>query len=248
MDRNVFSGLKSLFRFPFQGPDWANRFILGCALLFAGWVLPIVPVIFVYGYAVEVMRRVIRGEEPGMPPWQDWGQLFVDGLRACAVGLVYLLPGTVIWLGGFALYFVGSFGLVLLAEYQRPGMFFMAFLVLLGVFLLSLFIGSLLFFLGLIPLPAAMAHFVAEDRLGAAFQVRRWWAVLRERRWEYGIAWLLLFGLAGIVYFALVLLYYSACLCWLVPILTAPVAFYTTLVAAALFGQVWREYEIRSTE
>lgn len=244
MDRNMLSDLKSLFRFPFQGPDWANRFILGCALLFVGWVVPIVPVIFVYGYAVEVMRRVIRGEEPGMPPWQDWGRLFVDGLRAFGVGLVYLLPGTLVYLGGLGLYFAGTFVATGLGE--REG--FLIFLLLVAILYLTLFLGSFLLSAGLIPLPAAIAQFVADDRLGAAFQVRRWWAVLRERRWEYGIAWLLLFGLAGIVYFAQMLLYYSVCLCWLMPILASLVAFYITLVAAALFGQVWREYEIRSTE
>ncbi len=241
MSRDVLSDPKSLFRFPFQGPDWANRFIVGCALYFAGWVVPIVPILFVYGYAVEVMRRVIRGEEPGLPPWQDWGRLFVDGLRAGAVGLVYLLPGTVIWLGGFAFYLLGFFGLIPLAERQQPGEFFLGFLALMGIYILSLFVGSLLILLGAIPLPAAMAHFVAEDRLGAAFQVRRWWAVLKERGWEYAIAWLLLLGLMGVAYFALMLLYYSVCLCWLMPILSAPVSFYTTLVAAALFGMVWRE-------
>lgn len=248
MHRDVLSDLKSLFRFPFQGPDWVNRFIVGCALYFAGWVVPIVPALFIYGYAVEVMRRVIRGEEPGLPPWRDWGRLFVDGLRAGVVGFVYLLPGTAIWLGGFGLYMIGSFAMIPLAERQPPSEFFLGFFVLMGIYVLSLFVGSLLILLGAVPLPAATAHFVAEDRLGAAFQVRRWWAVLKERRWEYAMAWLLLFGLMGAVYLALGLLYYSVCLCWLMPLLSAPVAFYTTLVAAALFGLVWREYGIRSTE
>ncbi len=247
MHRDILSDLKFLFRFPFQGPDWVNRFIIGCALYFAGWVIPIVPVLFVFGYAVEVMRRVIQGEEPGLPLWQDWGRLFVSGLRAFAVALVYLLPGTLIWLGGFAIYMVGSFGLIPFAERQQPDVFFMAFIVLMAICLLSFFVGSLLLFLGVIPLPAAMAHFVAEDRLGAAFQVRRWWTVLKERRWEYAIAWLLLFGIISVVYLAQLLLYYSVCLCWLIPISSAPVGFYATLVSAALFGLVWRDY-IRSME
>lgn len=248
MDRNTLSELKSLFRFPFQGPDWADRFIVGCALYFAGWVVPIAPGLFIGGYIIEVMRRVIRGEEPGLPPWQNWGRLFVDGLRAAAVGLVYLFPGTAIWLGGFILYLFGSLGLIPFAERQQPEVFIPGFFILIGIYTLSLFVGSLLFFLGLIPLPAAMAHFVAEERLGAAFHVRRWWAVLKERRWEYLIAWLLLLGLTIIFYIALTLLYSSGCLCWLLPFLSAPLGFYTTLVAAALFGLVWRESEVRSTE
>ncbi|MCX7854529.1 MAG: DUF4013 domain-containing protein, partial [Anaerolineae bacterium] len=216
MDRHILSDLKPLFRFPFQGPDWANRFIVGCALLFAGWVVPIVPVLFIYGYAVDLMRRVIRGDEPSLPPWENWGRLFVDGLRAWVVSLVYLLPGTVILVGGFTVYMVGSFGLIPLAEHQSPDAFLFPFLVLIGVYFLSYLVGSLLFFLGLIPLPAATAHFVAEDRLGAAFQVRRWWTVLRERGWEYLIAWILLFGIALVIYLILMGVYSTMCLCWLV--------------------------------
>ncbi|MCS7177948.1 MAG: DUF4013 domain-containing protein [Anaerolineae bacterium] len=248
MDRHILSNLTSLFRFPFQGHDWANRFIVGCALLFAGWVVPIVPVLFIYGYAVDLMRRVIRGDEPSLPPWENWGRLFVDGLRAWVVGLVYLLPGTVILVGGFMLYMVGSFGMIPLAERQPPDALLFSFFVLIGVYFLSYLVGSLLFFLGLIPLPAATAHFVAEDRLGAAFQVRRWWAVLRERGWEYLIVWILLFGITLLIYLILMGVYSTMCLCWLVPILAAPMAFYTTLVAAALFGLVWRDYAIRTTE
>ncbi len=244
MSRSVLSDLKSLLRFPFQGPDWANRFIIGSAWFLAAWIVPIVPLFFAYGYALEVMRRVIREEEPGLPPWQDWGRLFVDGLRAFAAGLVYLLPGTLVYFGSMGLYFAAFFIFPALDERQA----FWFLLIAMAVLFIGIFLGSLLLFLGLVPLPAAIAQFVAEDRLGAAFRVRRWWAVLRERRWEYLIAWMLLFGIIGIVYFALMLLYYSLCLCWLVPVLSAPVAFYTTLVAAALFGLVWREYGTWSTE
>ncbi len=244
MRRNALSDLKPLFLFPFQGPDWANRFIIGCALLFAGWVVPVLPVLLLYGYAVEVMRRVIGGEEPNLPPWQDWGRLFMDGLRAFAVGLVYFLPGTLVYFGGMGLYFASLY--VPLLANREPTMALV--LVAMAILFVSMFLGSLLFLLGAIPFPAAIAQFVTEGRLGAAFQVRRWWAVLKERRWEYGIAWLLLIGVIGLVYFAIMLLYYTICLCWLVPIATAPLAFYAILVAAALFGHVWREYEVRGTE
>ncbi len=246
MSRSTLSDLKSLFRFPFQGPDWASRFIIGCALFIASYIIPIVPMLFAYGYVVEVMRRVIRGEEPGLPPWEDWGRLLMDGLRAFAVGLAYLLPGTLVYFGSVGLYFAGFFvPLSLGMEDQEVFWFVMGAMVLL---FLGIFLSFLLYFLGAIPLPAALAHFVAEDRLGAAFQVRRWWAVLKERRWEYAIAWLLLFGLMGIMWFAVMLLYYSLCLCWLIPIAIVPVSFYVTLVAGVLFAMVWRDYGVRSTE
>lgn len=236
MSQETLSELKFLFRFPFQGSDWANRFIIGCALFLAGWIVPIFPILFVYGYAVEVMRRVIGGEEPSLPPWQNWSRLFMDGLRAFAVGLVYLLPATLLYFGSMGLYFLTFLGAISLTEEQQVFLMIVA----MAILFIGMFLSSLLGFLGIVPLPAAMAHFVTEDRLGAAFRIRRWWAVLKERRWEYGIAWLLLIGTVGMVYLAIMLLYYTLCLCWLIPIAIAPLAFYVTLVAAALFGYVWR--------
>lgn len=243
MSRNALSELKTLLRFPFQGPDWANRFIVGSALLFAGWVVPLLPVLFVYGYAVELMRRVMQGEDPELPPWQDWGRLFTDGLRAFVVAFVYLLPGTVLYFGGIGFYYI-SFFLMAVFQPQDPpiGLFLLAFAVL----FLGFFLGSLFYLLGGFPLPAALAQFVTEDRLAAAFHFRRWWTVLRKRGWEYLAAWLLLLGIAVAAYLILMLPYYTVCLCWLVPFLIIPVAFYLTVVAAALFGIVWREYQTQS--
>jgi len=51
--------LKAVFRFPFQG-KWRDRFLVGTALTFAGFVIPIVPLIFVYGYALQIMRQAIE--------------------------------------------------------------------------------------------------------------------------------------------------------------------------------------------
>ncbi len=236
MSRSVLSDLKSLLRFPFRGPEWEDRFLIGSVLCLAGLAVPVLPVLFIYGYALEIMRRVMKGEEPGLPPWQEWGRLFIDGLRALAVAFVYLLPGTVVYFGGIGFYSLAT--LTMVFRNQEPP--FGLFLLVVAVLFLGLLAGSILYLLGGIPLPAAVAQFVAEDRLAAAFHVRRWWTVLRRRGWEYLAAWLLLLGIAVVMYLVLTLLTYTGCLCWLGYILTAPLAFYLTVVAAALFGEVWR--------
>ncbi len=237
MSQETLSEWKSLFRFPFQGPDWQTRFLIGSALLFAGWFIPLLPALFVFGYAVEVMRRVIAGEEPHLPPWQDWGRLLVDGLRAFGVSFIYLLPGSVFYWGGFGLYFIGAFGLMPFMEREEWAV--AVFFLVLALFLIGLFLGSLLYVVGGVPLPMATAHFVAEDRFAAAFHFRRWWAILKERRWEYFVAWVFLCGLIAIAYFAIMMLYSTFCLCWLIPVLMVPLAFYLMVVSAALFGQAY---------
>ncbi len=49
------SALKPLLKVPFQGPDWRNRFLIGSALLLAGFFVPLLPSIFVGGYTVAIM-------------------------------------------------------------------------------------------------------------------------------------------------------------------------------------------------
>jgi len=103
--------LRIVFQFPLRGPNWLSRFAIGCALILASSFIPIIPMLFVYGYLLQVMRQAIDGQDLVLPAWEDWGKLGIDGLRATLVGLVYMLPGMLVMFGGMVLYFVGIIGL-----------------------------------------------------------------------------------------------------------------------------------------
>jgi hypothetical protein len=240
--------LKTLFKFPFQGPNWRNNFIIGAALTLANFILPLLPMIFIYGYALQIMRRTIEGQELELPPWDDWGKLALDGLRLMLVGLVYLLPGILVLLGGVTLYFASIFSWPLLASAaERGGGEPIALLVPIGILgsmaimMLSMLLGSLLILLGLIPLPVVTAHFALQDKVAAAFRIREWWPLLRVNKLGYFAAWVVVFGLMAILYFAFAMAYYTLILCCLIPLLAAPLSFYVTLIGAVLFGQTYRE-------
>jgi hypothetical protein len=242
------SALKPLLKFPFQGPDWRNRFLIGTAVTLAGFFVPLLPMIFVYGYTVAIMRRAIQGQDLELPAWDNWGKLGLDGLRLLAVSLVYTLPGILVLAAGWFLYMITSFAFPLLMSGASgrggEGMAALGVLAMLGslaIFLLSLFLGFILILLALIPLPAAMAHFVAQDRVAAGFRVREWWPLLRANRSGYFAAWVVVFGLITLLNFAIALAYYSVVLCCLIPFLAAPISFYVSAVALALFGQTYRE-------
>lgn len=238
------ASLKELLRFPFRERDWESRFLLGALLVFVGLWVPVLPWVFVCGYLLRVMRQVVKGEEPGLVTWEDWGGLGLDGLRAMAVNLVYLLPGMLIFGGGIALYMSASVVFPFLAEGGKlgEGLMVTLFLLAMAIFFLSLFVGSVLFLLGLIPMPVALAHLAASDELPAAFRVREWWGVIRSDPLGYFVAWTVLFGLGSMLYIGIALFYYTGVLCCLLPILTAPVLFYLGLIGAALFGQFYREH------
>jgi hypothetical protein len=238
--------LKSIFRFPFQGAGWEKRFLVGTLLTLVSLIIPIVPVIFVCGYLLEVMRRAVKGEEMVLPDWTDWGKLGLDGLKYFLVNLVFLLPGTLIYVVGFGFYFISMFSISFGSAFTQnspglPDAFVPMFLLALVVFFISMFLGPLLFFLGVIPLPAAIANMAVEGRLAAGFRLRQWWPVLWKNKLGYFITWTILFGLFFILYVVHFLVYITCILCWLMPFLLAPMGFYLGLVYAALFGMTFRE-------
>jgi len=240
----MISSLRPFFRFPFEGPEWQKRFLIGAGLILAGFVVPLIPLVFVLGYVLQVMRRAATGEDLELPPWDDWGQLALDGLRSMLIGLVYLGPGFLVFYGGMALYVVASLALPLgmeLGGAAAEQWLLAFFLVAMAIMFLSMAGGLVLTVLGAIPMPVASVHFAVEGELGAAFRVREWWAILKANRWGFLIAWLLVAGLMTTWYLLLMLAYYSVVLCCLLPIAGAPAGLYLILVSAALFGHAYRE-------
>lgn len=238
------ASLKDLLRYPFTGPDWRNRFLIGSALILVSSFVPIVPLIFVFGYVLEVVRRTAKGEEPSLPSWHDWGKLAVDGLRALAVQLVFLLPGILIVVAGWILYMVASLAVPIVSPLGDSGALGVALFLLfgsLGIMFLGMAIGSLLALLGAIPLPAALAHLALHDRVLAGLRVREWWPILRANKLGYLVAWVVVAGLWAILYAVYMVVYYTVCLCCLLPVIMAPIIFYLALIGAALFGQAYHE-------
>ncbi len=240
------ASLKALFKFPFQGPDWRNRFITGAAIMFAGSFVPIVPTLFTAGYALQIMRQAIKGEELALPAWNDLGKLGLDGLRLFFVSLVYMLPGYIVMFGGMGLYFIMSIAAPLFMANAEESVgaviiFIVSTFASMIVMFIAIALGMALLLLGAIPLPAAIGHMAAQDKVGAAFRVREWWAILRANKLGYFIAWVIIGGLLFILSLILTITYYTIILCFLIPFLMAPIGFYLSLVTAAVFGHTYRE-------
>jgi len=239
------SSLRTLLKFPFSTPGWTNRFLVGTALLWAGMFVPIIPIVFVAGYVVRVARRVIQGEPPALADWNDWNQLALDGLRAMVIGLAYMAPSFIVMMGGLLLYmgvwFGGVFAVAGNQTESAGATFFALLLVAMAILFLSMFAGWLLWALGLTPLPAALMHFAAQDRLGAAFQPGKWWEVVRADKWGYLAAWVIMLGLWGLMGILIMVLYSTLILCAILPFITAPLSLYMLLVGAAAFGQAYRD-------
>ncbi len=239
------TSLRAAFRYPFHSPEGMSRFLVGVALLLLSLFVPILPAIFVYGYVLQVMRRVIEGEPPALPEWKNWGRLGIDGLRGLVAAAVYLGPGLVVVFGGWLLFMILYLsGINLLSNVRDvlpSGIATMLIFGALGILFLSLFAGLCLLLIGGVPLPVALAHMAAREKLGAAFSVFDWGAVLAADRWGYFISWVMVVGLASLIQFGIALVYFTIILIAVAYVVILPLSFYLLLVGAAVFAQVYRE-------
>jgi hypothetical protein len=78
------------FSYAFQDEEWLKKIAIGAVLVLTG--IGMIPVL---GWMMEIVRRSKDGDY-SLPDWADFGTLFVDGLKAMAVGLIWAIPGIVI--------------------------------------------------------------------------------------------------------------------------------------------------------
>jgi Protein of unknown function (DUF4013) len=248
-EESLFHQLRMVYRFPFQSPRWQSRYLIGVGFSILGFIVPVIPWIFLAGYLMRVLRNSIDGKDLELPDWADWGDLALDGLRYLVVTTIFLLPSILVFVFGMGFYFFTVFSGITSSAIQESSGMLPAFFVLGGMFTLfvTMLLGMLLGLLGTIPLPMALAHCAAQRRLGAAFQFKAWWPLLWANKLDYFIAWANCAGLFMILYLTLLLVYYTIVLICLTPILAALIGLYVSLVLVTLFGRYYRENLERAT-
>ena len=82
--------LNQALSFPFQDSDSRKHFLIGCLVSLAAFIIPILPFLMLYGYAVRIVRQVLNNESPRMVPWEDW-----TGMHFPEDGS-YVVPGALV--------------------------------------------------------------------------------------------------------------------------------------------------------
>jgi hypothetical protein len=165
------------FGFVFEDKDWVVKVLIAVGIFLGGVLLSIlvIPAILAWlllsGYSLEITRRVIRGESPALPAWDDWGKLIVDGLQVLLIGIVYALPIIL-----FGLCFGVPLGIV--SDNGADGL---AALFGTGLGCLNLLWGVIMSFL----LPAALGIFADKGDLSAAFRFGDVFALVRDNFTTY---------------------------------------------------------------
>jgi hypothetical protein len=143
----------------FPSSNWKNVIILGILFILS---IVIIPGFLAMGYVFRIVKSSIAGSDE-LPDFEEWGEMFVDGLKVFVVGLAYfIIPFIVIFIGIWAsisAMIVQSTGTI-----SNPT----AFLGLMGGTMILGMILALIF--GLIAMIAIANMALYDSELGAAFR------------------------------------------------------------------------------
>jgi len=171
--------LEDALSYPTNGESGLVRILIGGALGLLSVLL--LPAFVVAGYMVRTMAGASRGE-PEPPAFDDWGGLFVDGLKATAAGLAYSFGPILVIVAVAAVVGAGAS-----AGGDAGG-------ALAGLGILAILLVVVLLFVIQYAVPAALTNLGREGSLGAAFDFETLKPVLTSG--EYLKAVLLVFGIA----------------------------------------------------
>jgi hypothetical protein len=210
------------FSFVFDDENWIGKVLIGGVLS----LIPLVGQILLYGYGLEVMQNVMRGQATPLPEWHDWGGKLGKGIMYFVISLVYALP--IIILGvcfGLAMGAIGATGSEDAANIigSIGGTCFGGLALLYGIVIA-------------LALPSALGRYLETDDLSAAFRFGEVFALVRDNIGAWIIA-LLVSWVAGLIAgFGLIL-------CVVGVLFTA---FWANLVMMYLWGDAYRQASAKS--
>jgi hypothetical protein len=237
------SSIRKVFSFPFADPHWKSKLLIGMGILFASFIIPILPGLVIYGYFYQIMQRVIvKSEEPTLPEWQDWGKLLGDGFRLFGVSFIYSLPMSVLYFAGILVYGVMIFSIPWIENTGVEGG--KAALIMIGImsfFFLIVLLAMIFAFVLSVILPLAWCQTIAAGSFKGGFEIGKYWQVFRSNFSGFLIATTLMYGLFTILMMVYYVLYMSLVLWCLIPFLLIIGGMLTGLFSFVLWASVYRE-------
>jgi hypothetical protein len=238
----TLEGVKKAVFFPFRGEKWGIKVLIGSALCFGSFI--IVPAIPMFGYFVQIMKRIIvQDEDPELPEWNDWGTLFLDGIKLFGAVLIYLLPALILTIGGSILFMVLDFSLAFSsAAYTQysSNPFPMSMLGnMVGMAVMML--GFVVAFVTIIFITPALGNMIAKGDFGAAFRFKEWGPVLKANVSGYILAVAIAMGFFYLMYMMAMVLYATVVLCFLLPFVFSFIVFISSVIGFSIFAIAYRD-------
>ncbi|MBR9690960.1 DUF4013 domain-containing protein [Candidatus Woesearchaeota archaeon] len=159
--------IQKAFKRPFLD---AQKFIIGALLN----ILPIIN-FFSFGYVLKAAKMTLNKQD-GLPEWDNWGDLFLQGLLSIAILIVYTIPvaiiaGIIAISSGLSLLTVQSFDMNMFAALGTTAIVAVVLLLILWYVI-----------------PSAILAYVQENRFGAAFEFKNVFS--KAFNSNYFVAWI----------------------------------------------------------
>lgn len=231
--------MKDLLLFPFRDQNWKSKLLIGSGMTLAGMVIPFIPWFFVAGYGARLLRAgAANTDAERLPNWDDWGEMFIDGLRLMGAGLLVSLPAILLMGAGWVFYMIGVINMSSAGGYPSTDDAMLMVGSMLVMFL-TMGLGMLIGLAAGLFFPPALGHVAVQRRFGAFFDVRGWLRILRANFGGFALALLLFLTVYLVAMMAFQILYFTFILCFLTPLLMMPAAFYSGLIYYRLIGQAY---------
>jgi hypothetical protein len=209
------------FTYVFEDPNWIMKVLIGGIVL----LIPIVN-FAVYGYMLTTLKNVADGQPNPLPEWGEFGAHFMKGLYAFVGVLVYFLPAIVIYCCIFAL----SIGMSAVAGGSRDSGGGVASIIAIITLCLQCLVGLYALVAG-VTLYAPLTRFaMSANQLSVFWDFRGNFGFIQKNLANYVIALLIAWVASFIAGFGIIL-------CVVGVLFTS---FWGTLVAANVFGQLWK--------
>lgn len=166
---NLKEILSDSFRYPLSNPK--RLFILGVLLFFSFLVIP---AIFTNGYMLRIMKYSFEGSKE-LPPFNEWLNMFVDGLKVIIVNVIYTFIPAIITA-------VITIAIVMSMLFNGVGpdyyVFYNTFLKVLLV--VGIIIMTIPYIFSLMALP----HIVRKDKLDVLLELMNLLNIIRGIGWS----------------------------------------------------------------
>ena len=217
------------FTYITEDEGWLGKLGIGAAVSLLSFF--IVPIPLLVGYMIGITRNVMDGVEHPLPAWDDFSQLFRDGLSVMVAQLVYTLPFWVLACIGI----VATVGLDGLSGANED-------LAAVGIVATMGIVGCLtlifVFALALLS-PAIVIQYVKTNELAACFRFGEVVGIARANIADILIAAVATIAASFVISAASGILFIIPCIGWIAMIIISFAAGpYLTAVSGHLYGQI----------
>lgn len=219
------------FTFLTEDEQWVSKLLIGAVLAFFAFL--ILPIFLLIGYMVAVTRQVKNHKELPLPDWDNWSDMFRDGIVVWVAQLVYTLP---FWLlaciAAFAtvgLSFIGG---------ESPDLATAGFATtMIVISCLTIIFAIALFFIS----PAIIIQYVRHGEFSACFRFGEVLAIARANVVPILVSALALFAVTFLISLMTGVLSFIPCLGTIISlVISALVGPYILIATGNLYGQMAR--------